>query len=119
MSLLLGEKSRTAFRPKSIYVLCVDPALMQFVEATRARPEPLAGSGSSRPLQLSSFRSKEEIWGSGCRQAEDDAEGGFKLVVVIGTLIRGEQPVRAKIPEACATKTAEAQGECRDKRNYK
>jgi len=99
---------------KSIYVLCVEKALRQFVESTRAQPDPVAGSGSSRPMQLSSFRSEDEIWGSGCRQAEDDAVsklqarcGDRTLVVVNSQCAQSSGSVR--------TYTAEVQGECRDK----
>jgi hypothetical protein len=99
---------------KSIYVLCVDKALRQFVEARREQPQALAGSGNSKPLQLSSFSSEEEIWRSGCRQAEDDAVSNLQsrcgdrtFVVVNSQCPQGSGSVR--------TYTAEVQGECRDK----
>jgi hypothetical protein len=99
---------------KSIYVLCVEKALRQFVESRRAQPEPVAGSGNSGPLQVSSFRSEDEIWASGCRQAEDDAVsklqtrcGDRTLAVVNSQCAQSFGTVR--------TYTAEVHGECRDK----
>jgi len=99
---------------KSIYLLCVEKALRQFVDTTRAQPEPVAGSGNSSTLQLSDFRTEEEIWSAGCRQAEDDAAsklqarcGDRTLVVVNSQCAQSFGSVR--------TYTAEVQGECRDK----
>jgi hypothetical protein len=99
---------------KSIYVLCVEKALRQFVESRREQPQAVAGSGNSKSLQLSSFSSEEEIWRSGCRQAEDDAVsklqsrcGDRTFVVVNSQCPQGSGSVR--------TYTAEVQGECRDR----
>jgi hypothetical protein len=98
---------------KSIYVLCVEKAVRQFVESWRERPQAVAGFGNSQLLQLSSFSSEEAIWRSGCRQAEDDAVsrlqprcGGRTLVVMNSECAQSVGSVR--------TYTAQVQGECRD-----
>jgi hypothetical protein len=99
---------------KSIYVLCVEKAVRQFVESWREQPLAVAGAGSSNLLQLSSFSSEEAIWRSGCQQAEDDAVsklqprcGGRTLVVVNSECAQSAGSLR--------TYTAQVQGECRDK----
>jgi hypothetical protein len=58
---------------KSIYLLCVEKSVRQFVEAQREKPQVLVASGNSAPLQRSAFGSEDEIWHQGCRQAEADA----------------------------------------------
>jgi hypothetical protein len=58
---------------KSMYVLCVEKAVRQFVEVQREKPQMLVASGSSTPLQRSTFGSDDEIWRRGCQQAESDA----------------------------------------------
>jgi hypothetical protein len=99
---------------KSIYVICVEKAMRQFVEIQRGRPQLMAGSGQSKPLQLSGFSSEEEIWRSGCRQAVEDAAsrlqprcGDRTFVVVSSECAQGSGSVRIY--------TAAVQVECRDK----
>jgi hypothetical protein len=58
---------------KSMYVLCVEKSVRQFVEVQREKPQMLVASGSSTPLQRSAFGSDDEMWHKGCQQAESDA----------------------------------------------
>ena len=64
---------------KAIYLLCVEKAVKQFVELRREKPQPLAASGNSEPLQRSAFGSEDEIWRRGCQQAEADALAKLRL----------------------------------------
>ena len=99
---------------KEMYVLCVEKAVRQFVEVRREKPQPVTGSGSSKPLQLSSFSSEEEIWRSGCQQAQEDAITRLQLRCADRTLV----VVTSQCPQVSGTVrtyTAEVQGECRGK----
>jgi hypothetical protein len=58
---------------KSMYLLCVEKSVRQFVEVQREKPRMLVASGNSTPLQRSAFGSDDEIWRRGCQLAESDA----------------------------------------------
>jgi hypothetical protein len=99
---------------KSIYVLCVEKAVRQYVDLRREGPQAVADSGSSTPLNRASFASDDDIWRSGCKQAESDAVsklksrcGDRKFVVVTSDCAQLTGPVR--------TYAAQVQGECRIK----
>ena len=99
---------------KSIYVLCVEKAVRQFVDLRREGPQAVADSGNSSPLERASFASDDEIWRSGCKQAESDAMsklksrcGDRKLIVTTSDC--------AQLTGAVRTYVAQVQGECRTK----
>jgi hypothetical protein len=99
---------------KSIYVLCVEKTVRQFVDLRREGPQVVADSGSSNPLDRASFASDDEIWRSGCKQAESDAMsklrsrcGDRKFVVATSDC--------AQLSGAVRTYVAQVQGECRAK----
>lgn len=99
---------------KSIYVLCVEKALRQFVDLQRDKPQAVAGSGSSSPLNRASFASDEDIWRGGCQQAESDAVsklqprcGDRRFFVVTSDCAQRSGSVRTYI--------AQVEGECRAK----
>lgn len=97
---------------KSIYVLCVEKAVRQFVDAWREKPQPVDASGVSSALQRSAFTSEEDIWRNGCREAEKDAVSrlqsrcGDREFVAVGTDC-------AQLSGAVRTYTAHVDGECR------
>jgi hypothetical protein len=97
---------------KAIYVLCVEKALRQFVDAWREKPQPVSNSGVSQPLQRSGFVSEEDIWRAGCREAEQDAIAklrarcGEREFVPVGTDC-------AQLSGSVRTYTAHVDGECR------
>ncbi len=99
---------------KSMYVLCVEKAVRQFVDAWREKPEPVSESGASSPLQRSAFASEEDIWKNGCRDAEKDAVSklqsrcGEREFVALGTDC-------AQLSGDVRTYTAQVEGECRGK----
>lgn len=99
---------------KTIYVLCVEKALRQFVDMRRDKPQAVVGSGSSNPLDRASFASDEDIWRSGCEQAQGDAVaklqsrcGDRKFIVVTSDCAQRSGSVRTYI--------AQVDGECRGK----
>jgi len=97
---------------KAMYVLCVEKALRQFVDSQRDRPQPVEGSGSSTPLRRSTFASEEDIWHSGCQQAESDAVSrlqprcGDRTLVVVSSEC-------AQLTGSVRIYTAEINAECR------
>ena len=99
---------------KSIYVLCVEKSLRQFVDSWREKPQPVGEFGNSGPLQRSAFGSEEDIWRNGCREAEKDAISrlqtrcGEREFVAIGTDC-------AQLAGSVRTYTAHVEGECRGK----
>jgi len=99
---------------KAIYILCVEKALRQFVDERRETPQAVVGSGSSNPLQRSSFSSEEDMWRNGCKQAQDDAVSklqprcGDRTFILVGSEC-------AQLSGSVRTYTAEVQGECRGK----
>jgi hypothetical protein len=99
---------------KSIYLLCVEKAVRQYVDSRREGPQAVADSGSSSPMERASFASDDDIWRSGCKQAESDAAsklksrcGDRKLVVTTSDC--------AQLTGAVRTYVAQVQGECRTK----
>ena len=58
---------------KSIYVICFEKALRQFVDVQREKPRVLVATGNSQTLQRMSFASEDEIWRRGCKDAETEA----------------------------------------------
>jgi hypothetical protein len=99
---------------KTIYVLCVEKAVRQFIETRREKPQPLADSGSSQLLQRASFASEDDIWRHGCQQAESDAL--LKLQKRCGdrTFVETNSDC-AQLSGSTRTYKVEVSGECRAK----
>ena len=99
---------------KSIYVLCVEKSIKQFVEARRVRPQVLSASGNSQPLQLSAFGSEDEIWRRGCSQAEADAMTKLRERCGERTFVQTNSDC-AQMSGSVRTYTSQVSGECRIK----
>jgi hypothetical protein len=99
---------------KSIYVLCVEKALRQFVEAWREKPEPVSDNGVSDALQRPDFASEEDIWRSGCRQAERDATSKLQALCGDREFVATGSDC-AQLSGSVRTYTAHVDGECRGK----
>jgi hypothetical protein len=97
---------------KAIYVLCVEKSLRQFLDAQRDRPQPVDGAGSSSPLRRSTFKSEEDIWHSGCQQAESDAASRLQAQCGDRTLVVLSSEC-AQLTGSIRTYVAEINGECR------
>jgi hypothetical protein len=97
---------------KGIYLLCVEKSMKQFVEARRARPQAVNATGNSQPLQLSAFSSEEEIWRSGCKQAEADAMTKLKERCGDRTFVQTNSDC-AQMAGAVRTYSSQMSGECR------
>jgi hypothetical protein len=97
---------------KGIYLLCVEKSMKQFVEARRARPQAVNATGNSQPLQLSAFSSEEEIWRSGCKQAEVDAMAKLKDRCGDRTFVQTNSDC-AQMAGAVRTYSSQVSGECR------
>ena len=97
---------------KSIYVLCVEKALRQFVEVRREKPLAVVGVGSSQSLRRLSFGSEDEIWRRGCQQAESDAMSKLQLRCGDRTFVQTNSDCAQGAGEV-RTYTAQVSGECR------
>ena len=97
---------------KSIYLLCVEKSVKQFVEQQREKPRLLVASGNSEPLQRSAFGSEDEIWRRGCQLAHADALA--KLRSLCGDRVFAETSSDcAQETGAVRTYTNQVSGECR------
>jgi hypothetical protein len=99
---------------KSIYVLCVEKAVRQFVELRREKPQMLVANGNSEPLQRSAFNSEDEIWRRGCSQAESDALDKLRRSCGDRTFVESS----SDCPQGAGnvrTYTNQVSGECRVK----
>jgi hypothetical protein len=99
---------------KSIYVLCVEKSVRQFVELQREKPQALAASGNSEPLLRSAFASEDEIWRRGCAQAESDAVAKLRQRCGDRTFVE----TSSDCPQGAGnirTYTNQVSGECRAK----
>lgn len=105
-------RSQGAVGKKAIYVLCVEKSMKQFVEARRERPQVLAATGNSPPLQQSAFASEEEIWKRGCQQAEADAMIKLKARCGDRTFVQTNSDC-AQMAGSVRTYSSQVTGECR------
>jgi hypothetical protein len=55
------------------YISCVNDSLQKFLDREKNKPTPVSRIGKSSALLRSSFPSDEEIWRTGCKEAEDEA----------------------------------------------
>jgi len=108
------RKSGTLTGRKAIYMLCVEKSLRQFVDLQRDRPQPVDGTGSSSPLRRSTFKSEEDIWHSGCQQAESDAVSRLQALCGERTLVVLSSEC-AQLTGSIRTYLAQINGECRGK----
>ena len=99
---------------KTIYMLCVEKAVRQFIESRREKPQPLADSGSSQLLQRASFASEEDIWRRGCEQAESDALSKLRQRCGDRTFVETNSDC-AQLSGSARTYTVQVSGECRAK----
>lgn len=99
---------------KSIYLGCVERAVRQFVDLRRERPQAVAASGSSTPLDRSSFAAEEDIWRSGCKQAENDAVSKLQARCGERRFVEVTSDC-AQLTGSVRTYTAHVDGECRGK----
>jgi hypothetical protein len=97
---------------KGIYLLCVEKSMKQFVEARRERPQVVSATGNSQPLQQSAFSSEEDIWRSGCKQAEADAMTKLKERCGDRTFVQTNSDC-AQMSGAVRTYSSQMSGECR------
>ena len=97
---------------KSIYVLCVEKAVRQFVEVQREKPQVVAANGNSEPLQRSAFGSEDEIWRRGCQQAEADALAKLRQRCGDRTFVETSSDC-AQGAGGVRTYTNQVSGECR------
>ncbi len=97
---------------KSIYVLCVEKALRQFVDVRREKPVALVDVGSSQALRRLSFATEDEIWRRGCKQAESDALSKLQLRCGDRTFVQTNSDCAQGAGDV-RTYTAQVSGECR------
>ena len=97
---------------KTIYVLCVEKAVRQFVDSRREKPQPLVDSGSSELLQRASFASEEAIWRRGCEQAESDALSKLRERCGDRKFVETNSDC-AQLTGSTRTYTVQVSGECR------